>query len=169
MEEKIILVDGDDREVGIMEKMEAHREGKLHRAFSIFVFNRQEQLLLQKRAKTKYHSGGLWTNTCCSHPRKGESLEEAAHRRLKEEMGFDCRLEEVFRFAYRVEFDNGIIENELDHVFVGRFDGVPVPNPSEADDWKWVSIDELRKDIKKNPSNYTYWFRIAVEKVISGL
>jgi len=167
MEEKIILVDKNDQETGTMEKMRAHLEGKLHRAFSIFVFDSQGRLLLQKRAKKKYHSGGLWTNTCCSHPRAGEFLEEAAHRRLKEEMGFDCQLEKAFGFAYKVKFDNGLFENEYDHVFVGKFDGAPIPNPEEADDWKWIDITELKKDIKQNPDDYAYWFKIAIDGVIS--
>jgi len=167
--EKIILVDKDDRQVGTGEKMAVHREGKLHRAFSIFVFNSKGELMLQRRAKSKYHSGGLWTNTVCSHPREGEGLEEAAHRRLKEEMGFDCPLEEAFSFIYRVAFKNGLTENELDHVFVGRYDGEPVPDPQEADGWKWIPLEELKKDIVKNPEKYTYWLRLALDRLVSHM
>jgi isopentenyl-diphosphate delta-isomerase len=167
--ERIILVDEKDSEIGTGEKLEVHEQGKLHRAFSIFVFNQKGELLLQRRAKGKYHSGGLWTNTCCSHPRAGENLEEAVHRRLKQEMGFDCPLKEVFSFIYRVRFDNGLYEHELDHVFIGRFDGKPDPDPEEAEGWKWVSLEELKRDVQKNPENYTYWLRASLEKVISSM
>jgi len=163
--EKIILVDRKDKEIGTGEKIKVHEEGRLHRAFSIFVFNSKGQLLLQKRARGKYHSGGLWTNTCCSHPRVGERMEEAVHRRLKKEMGFDCPLKEVFSFIYRVDFGNGLTENEYDHVFAGRFGGNPKPNPEEADGWKWVSMEELKADVKKNPQKYTYWFGLVLEKL----
>jgi isopentenyl-diphosphate delta-isomerase len=165
--EKIILVDREDRAIGTGEKLEVHKSGKLHRAFSIFVFNPKGELLLQRRAKGKYHSGGLWTNTCCSHPRAGEKLGEAVHRRLKQEMGFDCPLKEAFSFIYKVKFENGLYEHELDHVFLGRFDGKPVPNPEEADGWKWISLKELKEDIQKNPGNYTYWLRTSLDRVIS--
>ena len=165
--ERIILVDGKDREVGTGEKLEVHKAGSLHRAFSIFVFNRKGELLLQKRASGKYHSGGLWTNTCCSHPRAGENLEEAVHRRLKQEMGFDCPLKEAFSFIYKVRFDNGLHEHELDHVFTGRFDGKPAPDPEEAEGWKWASTEDLKRDVQKNPENYTYWLKVALEKMDS--
>lgn len=167
--EKIILVDRKDREIGTGEKLEVHKKGRLHRAFSIFVFNSRGGMLIQKRARGKYHSGGLWTNTCCSHPKAGENLEEAVHRRLKQEMGFDCPLKEVFSFIYKVKFENGLYEHELDHVFVGRHEGKPVSNPEEYEEWKWVSMKELKKDISRNPGNYTYWFRIAVEKLDSHI
>ena len=167
--EKIILVDKKDRVVGTGEKLKVHELGKLHRAFSIFVFNRKGELLVQKRARGKYHSGGLWTNTCCSHPRAGEELGEAVHRRLKEEMGFDCSLKEVFNFIYKVKFDNGLYEHELDHVFIGRYDGKPLPNPEEYEEWKWVSLKELKKDIQKNPGNYTYWLKVSLGRVISQM
>jgi isopentenyl-diphosphate delta-isomerase len=169
MPEYILTVDENDNVTGKEEKIKTHREGRLHRAFSIFVFNSKGELLLQKRAKSKYHSSGLWTNTCCSHQRAGENLEEAVHRRLKEEMGFDCELKEAFTFTYRVKFDNGLSENEYDHVFFGKFDGKPEPNPKEVDDWKWVSLEELRKDIQKNPDDYTYWLKVSIDKVISNL
>ena len=165
--EKIILVDKNDNEIGFEEKLTAHQNGgKLHRAFSIFVFNKKEELLLQKRAKEKYHSALLWTNTCCSHPRTGEVLLAAAHRRLKEEMGFDCDLSEKFSFIYKINFENGLSENEFDHVFFGKFDGEPKSNPEEVADWKWVSIKELKQDIKENPGEYTYWLKICLDKVL---
>jgi len=167
MPEYILIVDEKDNVIGKGEKIRIHREGKLHRAFSIFVFNSKGELLLQKRAESKYHSSGLWTNTCCSHQRDGETLEEAVHRRLKEEMGFDCELREVFTFTYRVKFDDGLFENEYDHVFFGKFDGRPDPNPKEVDDWKWVSLEELRKDVQKNPDDYTYWLKVSIDRVVS--
>lgn len=165
--EKVILVDEKDREIGTEEKLKAHKNGgKLHRAFSVFIFNSKGEMLLQKRAKTKYHSPGLWSNACCSHPRPGETLEEAVHRRLKEEMGFDCKLKEAFSFIYRAEVGNGLTEWEFDHVWIGRFDGKPRPDIEEAEEWKWINIEELKKDIKEHPENYTPWFKIAVEKVV---
>jgi isopentenyl-diphosphate delta-isomerase len=166
MEEKVILVDKKDKEIGIEEKMKAHQEGKLHRAFSIFIFNSKGDLLLQKRAKTKYHSGGLWTNTCCSHPIPKEPIEETIHRRLKEEMGFDCELKKVFSFIYKVNFKNGLSEHELDYVFIGTFDGEPIPNPKEAEGWRMVNRKELKKDIKEKPDKYTAWFKIVLNKLI---
>lgn len=168
-EEKVILVDEEDRAIGAAEKLLTHREGKLHRAFSIFVFNSNGELLLQKRARTKYHSGGLWSNTCCSHPRPGESIHEAAHRRLQEEMGFDCDLKGILSFTYKVQFDNGLFEHEYDHVFVGQYDGEPAPNPEEIDDWKWVNFEELQEDIQNNPDRYTYWLKISIDKIKSHL
>lgn len=169
MKEKIILVDKRDKKIGTGEKLKVHQEGKLHRAFSIFIFNSKGELMLQRRARTKYHSGGLWVNTCCSHPRVGEEMKKAIHRRLKEEMRFDCNLKEAFSFIYHVKFDNGLTENEFDHVFIGKFDGKPYPNPEEADDWKWISLDELQWDIKRKPDNYAYWLRFSIDKVISYL
>ncbi|MBU4141770.1 isopentenyl-diphosphate Delta-isomerase [Patescibacteria group bacterium] len=164
MEEKIILVDKNDCEIGLGEKLKVHQEGKLHRAFSIFVFNSKGKLMLQQRAKSKYHSGGLWTNTCCSHPRAGEKIESAAHRRLKEEMGFDCEVKEIFSFIYKAKLDHGLWEYEFDHIFAGKFDGEPKINPEEADGWKWTELSDLKKDILKNPKNYTVWFKIAADK-----
>jgi len=163
MEERVILVDENDTEIGSETKLKAHREGMLHRAFSIFVFNSKKQLLLQKRAATKYHSAGLWANTCCSHPRPKESLKKAAHRRLLEEMGFNCELREVFIFKYKKKFVNNLIENEVDHVFLGRFDGKPKPNKEEADDWRWISVERLRKDIRDYPEKYAYWLRLMLD------
>ena len=166
MQEHVILVDNAGREIGTEEKLKAHREGKLHRAFSIFIFNTLGELLLQKRSKTKYHSGGLWTNTCCSHPRLGESHYCAARRRLNEEMGFDCELTELFSFIYHTELENDLFEHELDHVFVGRYDDQPVPNPDEVDDWKWMDIEELRREIEENRDHFTYWFKLILDRVL---
>jgi len=157
--EYIIQVDENNREIAPIEKLEAHRRGLLHRAFSILIFNDQKQLLLQKRNGAKYHSGGLWTNSCCSHPNHGEGLKEAAHRRLQEELGFDCELEEVFSFSYRAELDNGLVENEHDHVFIGRYDGPVHPNKDEIEDIRWVNLEEVQVGIQANPQQYTYWFR----------
>ncbi|MEQ9187927.1 MAG: isopentenyl-diphosphate Delta-isomerase [Cryomorphaceae bacterium] len=166
--EKVILVDEQDQAVGHMEKMEAHRKGALHRAFSVFIFNDQGEMLIHRRALEKYHSGGLWTNACCSHPREGESTEEAAHRRLKEEMGFDCALQEQFSFIYRAVLDNGLTEHELDHVFVGRFNGKPIPHPEEVSEWRFVSLARLERDIMLRPYAYTVWFKIALDELNSN-
>ncbi|MEM7370366.1 MAG: isopentenyl-diphosphate Delta-isomerase [Bacteroidota bacterium] len=165
-EELVILVDNQDQEVGVMEKMQAHREGLLHRAFSVFIFDQQDNMLLHQRAFEKYHSGGLWTNACCSHPRPGESVQEAADRRLMEEMGFHCSLNPSFSFIYQTEFDNGLTEHELDHVFVGEFDGEPRPEPSEVAAWKFVSLEYIQAQLKQQPQDYTVWFRIAFEKLM---
>lgn len=169
MIEEVILVDKNDKEIGSEEKIKAHRAGKLHRAFSILVFNSNKELLLQKRQKAKYHCGGLWTNTCCSHPRLGETLQKAIHRRLKEEMGFDCQLKKAFSFIYKAEFDNGLTENEYDHVFIGKFDGQPKPNPDEVDSCKWILINELKKDINKNPQKYTPWLKVIIGEYLEYL
>jgi isopentenyl-diphosphate delta-isomerase len=167
MENKIILVDEKDREIGSEFKLKAHREGKLHRAFSIFVFNSKGELLLQKRAIGKYHSGGLWTNTCCSHPTIGESVLDAAHRRLKEEMGFDCELSEEFNFVYKAKLDNELTEYEFDHVLFGKFDGVFKINREEAEDAKWIDLKFLTKNLKTNPQIYTFWFKKCYNKVLT--
>lgn len=166
MLEKVILVDEHDREIGTMEKMEAHRKGLLHRAFSIFVFNSEKKLLLHRRAKTKYHSEDLWTNTCCSHPRPGEDLMSAATRRLMEEMGFTCLLKEVFVFQYKAELDKDMTENEVDHVLIGEYDGEPIPNPAEVSDYAWVDLSEVIEKVKGNPEEYTYWLKQALERVV---
>jgi len=153
--------------VGEEEKIRAHENGgKLHRAFSVFIFNSKAELMLQKRAASKYHCGGLWTNTCCSHPRPGESVEAAAHRKLRQEMGFDTELREILSFVYRAGFENGLTEHELDHVLIGEFDGEPELNPEEAESWKWVSLDEVKADVEKHPEKYTPWFRIVLDRVI---
>lgn len=164
VQENIILVDEHDNEIGTAEKLAAHRNGQLHRAFSIFIFNTKAELMLQKRAATKYHSAGLWTNTCCSHPRAGEDTVAAAHRRLREEMGFDCPLEEKFQFTYQVKFDNGLTENEFDHVFVGSYDGEPDLNPAEASAWQWMSLPDVKRDIAHNPNHYSHWIKIVIDR-----
>ena len=161
----MILVDENDVELGTMEKMEAHRQGLLHRAFSVFVFNEDGDLILHRRADHKYHSGGLWTNTCCSHPRQGESALEAGHRRLGEEMGFDCPLKPLLTFIYRSELDNDLVEHELDHVLVGTFSGEPNINPEEVAEWKAMSMDAIRAEIDQTPECYTEWFKIVFERV----
>ena len=163
--EYVILVNDNDMPLGAMEKMEAHERGKLHRAFSIFIFNKKGDMMLQKRAEDKYHSPGLWTNTVCSHPHPGEKTEEAAHRRLMEEMGFDCDLKELFSFKYKAKVGGGLVEHEYDHVFIGKTDKKPVPNPEEVSEWKYVSLDDVLADIKNNPGNYTEWFKIAVKEL----
>lgn len=163
MIEQVILVDERDREVGVVEKLQAHREGALHRAFSVFVFDRDDRLLLQKRAAAKYHSGGLWSNTCCGHPRPGEATTPAARRRLREEMNFECELSGAFEFLYRAELDGALIEHEYDHVLVGRYDGEPAPDGFEVEDWKWATVEELRRDLQREPERYSYWLKLAVE------
>ena len=162
-EEKVILVDKNDNQVGLMPKLEAHEKGLLHRAFSIFIFNSRYELLLQKRASSKYHSGGLWTNTCCSHPREGEDTLDAANRRLYEEMGIKTSLRKVYDFIYKAELDNQLTEHEFDHVFYGVCDRDPKLNKDEAEDFKWVDMETLNNDIIKNEDNYTVWFKIAFE------
>ena len=162
--QQVILVDKNNRKIGVEEKIKAHKQGKRHRAFSIFVFNSKKELLIQQRAKTKYHSGGLWTNTVCSHPRPNETYQQAVHRRLKEEMGFDCKLKKLFCFIYNTGFQNSLIENEYDCVFIGKFDGEIKPNLKEIMNYKWISIKELKIDIIKNPNKYTVWLKIAFKK-----
>jgi len=164
----VILVNENDQEIGSMEKLDAHRQGKLHRAFSIFIFNSKGELMLQRRAKRKYHSGGLLSNTCCSHPRVDESIQDAAHRRLMEEMGFDCELKSIFSFTYNCELDNGFIENEYDHVLFGVFDGEPNINRDEVDSYHFISIDDLIKEINIQPDLYTDWLKICLPKVIKS-
>ncbi|MCW5910680.1 MAG: isopentenyl-diphosphate Delta-isomerase [Cyclobacteriaceae bacterium] len=160
--EEVILVDAQDRETGTMEKLEAHRRGLLHRAFSILIFNREGELMLQQRSLNKYHSGGLWTNTCCSHPRPGETAIEAGKRKLAQEMGFDCDLSYSHKFIYKVELDNDLIEHEWDHVLVGFYDADPIPNREEVMDWKFVTLPEVREDIRQNPHLYTRWFKLIL-------
>ena len=160
--ERVILVDTDDRQVGTMEKLEAHQRGVLHRAFSVLVFNSQGELMLQKRAKDKYHSGGLWTNTCCSHPREDESLEKATKRRLIEEMGIDTQPRFLYKFIYRAELDKNLIEHELDHVYTAVYDHAPTLNYAEAEDWKFLPLETIHTDIKNNPGAYTAWFKLIM-------
>ena len=168
--EYVVLVDENDNEIGTEEKLKAHQNGgKLHRAISVFVFNTKGELLLQRRALTKYHAPGLWANTCCSHPRPGESVKDAAKRRVKEEMGFECEVEEMFALIYKADVGNGLTEYEYDHIFIGIWEGEPKPNPEEVSEWKWVKIEEIEKDIKQKPEKYTPWFRIIFPKVMEYL
>lgn len=166
--QQVILVDKNNKKIGVEEKIKAHKKGKLHRAFSIFIFNSKGELLIQQRVKTKYHSGGLWSNTVCSHPRPNETYNQAIHRRLKEEMGFDCKLKKIFCFIYNARLKNGLIENEYDCVFVGKFDGVPEPNPKEIMDYKFISIKKLKKSIISHPENFSIWLKIALKKIKSS-
>ena len=163
--EQVILVNERDEPVGTMEKMEAHIKGELHRAFSIFLFNQKNEMLLQQRAITKYHSGGLWTNACCSHPRPNEETHAAAQRRLNEELGFTATFNKIFDFRYNAEFDNGLTEHEFDHVYAGTFEGDIQPNPEEVQDYKYLSLEEIEASLKDNPTAYTAWFHIAFPKV----
>ena len=161
--DQIILVDEQDNAIGTMEKMEAHRRGMLHRAFSVVLFNSQGELLLQKRSKNKYHSGGLWTNTCCSHPLPEESIKEAVRKRLKHEMGIDLQPEFAYKFIYKAALDKNLVEYEYDHVFVGSFDGVPVINHEEVEAWKFMNLLSLKTDMEKHPDTYTAWFKLIVD------
>lgn len=161
--DEIILVDENDNEVGVMEKLEAHRQGRLHRAFSMLVFNSSGELMLQRRARTKYHSGGLWTNTCCSHPRPGEKIQDSVRRQLCYEMGIEVDPKFIFKFKYRAVLDNNLIENEFDHVFIGMYDGVPKLNETEAEDWRFEDIPTLKEWMKNDPDLFTIWFRNIVD------
>ena len=163
-EEKVILVNEKDEQIGLMPKMDAHEKGLLHRAFSVFIFNDRNELMLQQRAHSKYHSPGLWTNTCFSHQREGESNVEAGRRRLMEEMGFSTELQDTTSFIYKAPFDNGLTEHEFDHILVGKFNMEPEINPEEAADYKWLTLEEVKKDMKENPHIYTEWFKIIFEK-----
>ncbi len=167
MIENVILVDVNDNEIGFMPKMEAHLQGHLHRAFSIFIFNTNGELLLQQRALNKYHSGGKWTNTCCSHPRLGEKLEAAAKRRLLEEMGMECELKCVFNFLYKASITEEIFEHEYDHVFFGISNTIPIPQPMEVANFKYVSLQNLAIDLNKNPDDYSAWLKICFSQVLA--
>lgn len=169
MQEFVVLVDKNDRKKGLMEKMEAHEKGLLHRAISVFVFNSKKELCIQQRALSKYHSAGLWTNTCCSHPRDGEDVLEAAHRRLMEEMGMKCDLKKSFDFIYKAQFDNGLTEHELDHVFIGYSDSEPIINLEEVESYKWISLEDLKNDMAENPESYTAWFKIIFKRFSSTI
>lgn len=160
----VVLVDKNDNQIGVMPKMEAHEKAVLHRAFSVFTFNNKGELLLQQRAASKYHSPLLWTNTCCSHQREGETNIEAGMRRLQEEMGFTTPLKEVFSFIYKAPFDNGLTEHELDHVMVGNFDGEPNINREEVESYKWMLLEDVKNDIENNPKIYTAWFKIIFKE-----
>ena len=167
--EYVILVDEQDQELGVMEKMQAHREAKLHRAVSVFVFNSKGELLLQKRAATKYHSANLWTNTCCSHPKPTEDTLAAANRRLQEEMGLRCEIKYAFNFTYLTAFENGLSEHEFDHVFFGFSDDMPNPNPQEVAAYKYMSLQEIENQLKQNSQEFTAWFKLIFDRVKNEL
>tara|TARA_B110000196_G_scaffold63837_2_gene53619 strand:- start:2703 stop:3239 length:537 start_codon:yes stop_codon:yes gene_type:complete len=162
--EMVVLVNEQDHQIGLMKKIEAHEKGLLHRAFSIFILNDDNELLLQKRALNKYHSPGLWTNTCCSHPRDNEDVLNAGNRRLVEEMGFKTELKPFLSFVYKVKFDNGLTEHEFDHVLIGKYNKEPLINHEEVCDWKWIDLDKLNIDIINNSENYTVWFKIIFKR-----
>ena len=164
VEEQVILVNEHDEQIGLMPKMEAHEKAVLHRAFSVFVFNTKNELMLQQRAAHKYHSPLLWTNTCCSHQRDGESNIEAGTRRLKQEMGFTTDLKETTSFIYKAPFDNGLTEHELDHIMLGYYENEPIINKQEVEDWKWMPLEDVKHDINVHPEQYTAWFKIIFEK-----
>ena len=164
LEENVILVNQFDEQIGLMPKLEAHEKAVLHRAFSVFVINKDNEIMLQQRASHKYHSPLLWTNTCCSHQREGETNLQAGSRRLFEEMGFETELKELFHFIYKAPFDNGLTEHELDHVMIGYFDENPVINPLEVENWKWMKIEDIKADMALNPDIYTIWFKIIFDK-----
>jgi isopentenyl-diphosphate delta-isomerase len=168
MIERVILVDADDNAIGSAEKMQAHRSPQLHRAFSVFVFNPRGELLLHRRAADKYHSAGLWTNTCCGHPRPGEETNAAAVRRLREEMGITCELQQVQRFEYRARVGKGWWEHEVDHVLVGMYDGAPVPDPAEVGAWRWPGVDRLLGEVRRAPRRFTAWFAPALDNALAA-
>lgn len=169
MEELVVLVNEQDQQMGLMPKMEAHEKAVLHRAFSVFVFNDKGELMLQQRAADKYHSPLLWTNTCCSHQRDGETSLEAGKRRLQEEMGFVCDLKEIFWFIYKAPFDNGLTEHELDHVMIGTYNGEPNINREEVESYKWMTLEAVKQDIEERPEEYTAWFKIIFKESYSKL
>lgn len=164
-QELLILVDNYDQQLGTREKLVVHQLGILHRAFSLFIFNSKGELILQQRANEKYHSAGLWSNTCCSHPKFGEELIDAVYRRLEEEMGIICQVEFAFSFIYKAKLENGLTEHEYDHVFFGVNDDYPKPVKTEVINWKYMNLSNLKKDIKINPQQYTPWLKICLEKV----
>lgn len=165
----VILVDENDSVIGTMPKLEAHQKARLHRAFSVFIFNSAGELLLQKRADGKYHSAGLWTNTCCSHPAPGQDTKESAHMRLLMEMGISSELEYILKFKYKSPFENGLTEHEIDHIFVGQTDDEPLINPDEVSEFRYMSLSDIREDIYRNPYNYTSWFRIISRDFLSQI
>ena len=169
VEEKVILVNENDEQIGLMPKLEAHKKAILHRAFSVFILNRNGELMLQQRAAQKYHSPLLWTNTCCSHQRDGETNLEAGNRRLIEEMGFDCELKEIFSFIYKAPFDNGLTEHELDHVMIGEYENDPKLNKEEVHSFKWMTLEAVKNDMELHPEIYTEWFKIIFEKFYNHL
>ncbi len=164
IEEKVILVDINDNPIGLMNKLEAHEKAVLHRAFSVFILNNNNELMLQQRAHQKYHSPLLWTNTCCSHQRENETNIQAGTRRLREEMGFETELKEMFHFIYKAPFDNGLTEHELDHVMLGYYNEIPEINKEEVESWKWMKIEDVKNDMIRNPNLYTVWFKIIFEE-----
>jgi isopentenyl-diphosphate delta-isomerase len=164
IEDLVILVNEQDVEIGVMPKLEAHQKALLHRAFSVLIFNSNDEMLIHQRAMGKYHSEGLWTNACCSHPKPGETIIEAAHRRLEEEMGFDCEVEPKFHFIYQTSLENNLFEHEFDHVLTGVYDGEFIPNPEEVMDYRWVSIADLKEEIKTKPETFTFWFKMILDK-----
>jgi isopentenyl-diphosphate delta-isomerase len=167
--EEVILVSPQDEEIGYMEKMEAHQLGLLHRAFSVFLFNSKGEMLLQKRALSKYHSGGLWTNACCSHPRKGETIEQAASRRTREELGCEPELQKIHTFIYKATLDNNLIEHEFDHVLFGNYEGEMNLNVNEVSEIVYLPIQQIRQEMNEQPDKFTVWFKIIFEEVISIL
>ena len=169
VEEKVILVNEKDEQIGLMPKMEAHEKALLHRAFSVFIFNDENELMLQQRALEKYHTPGLWTNTCCSHQRDGESNLEAGKRRLQEEMGFVVDLEESISFIYKAPFDNGLTEHEYDHIMLGTYNGTPNINPEEVASWKWMTLEAVKADIAQQPEIYTAWFKVIFDKFYDNI
>ena len=168
-EELVVLVDAEDRELGSAPKSRVHRTGERHRAVSVFLFDEVGQVLLQRRADSKYHSPGLWSNTCCGHPRPRESAEAAARRRLREEMGVQCELRHVGTFEYRADVGQGLVEHEVDHVFTGRFAGAPTPDPAEVSEFQWVHLDDLVNDMRDNPGRYSAWLPLALTRVGTAL
>jgi isopentenyl-diphosphate delta-isomerase len=169
MEEHVILVDELDNEIGTMPKLEAHQKNQLHRAFSVFIWNSKNEMLLQKRASGKYHSPNLWTNACCSHPRQNESTIDAAHRRLQEEIGITTKLTHSFQFIYQVAFDNDLFEHELDHVLIGKNDANPILNIDEVSEFRWVRMEDLQQEIEQAPSTFTYWFKYIIDNYPSKI
>lgn len=163
-EENVILVNRNDEQIGLMPKLEAHEKAVLHRAFSVFVLNDKNEIMLQQRAQHKYHSPLLWTNTCCSHQREGETNIQAGSRRLYEEMGFETELKELFHFIYKAPFDNGLTEHELDHVMIGHYNNEPKINTDEVENWKWMCIEDVQKDMLMQPEIYTVWFKIIFDE-----
>ena len=164
LEENVILVNENDEQIGLMPKLEAHEKAVLHRAFSVFILNRKNEIMLQQRAYKKYHSPLLWTNTCCSHQREGETNIQAGSRRLFEEMGFKTELKELFHFIYKAPFDNGLTEHELDHVMIGYYDDAPEINLEEVEDWKWMKIEDVKENMAIHPELYTVWFKIIFDQ-----
>lgn len=164
LEEQVILVNENDEPIGLMPKLEAHQKAVLHRAFSVFILNDKNEIMLQQRASEKYHSPLLWTNTCCSHQRDGETNIQAGTRRLFEEMGFETPLQELFHFIYKAPFDNGLTEHELDHVMIGKYNQAPKINREEVENWKWMSIAAIKTDMTQNPTIYTVWFKIIFDE-----